>query len=197
MPKKTIEMFLDKVDWKPGEGPIAFDGPLKGQRVTHTGVLKIDGHEMKVFQLSGGERYIDAEDFQKFFTSCTPWDSAMELLGRISANTSENPREDAQTALNVLQRYRPDRSDVEQPEEGVAWNVGQLKKALQDVPDDLEVIGRASSDDEGTFTVGGLTGAVIEPDHHGEGPDAFMLTVDAAAESLNSKEDESEEEEEG
>lgn len=49
------------IDWKGKE-------PTDSAYATHTGVLMIGDFAMKVFQLDTGQRIIDADDLDRFFT---------------------------------------------------------------------------------------------------------------------------------
>ena len=61
--KTTLDRLLDGVEWTAtgrlpaGELPYA----------THEGVLHIAGSELRVYQLSDGQRVFDADDFARFF----------------------------------------------------------------------------------------------------------------------------------
>lgn len=66
--KQPIDMMLDGIDWVPAQQAesVADDGlPY----VTHTGVLDIAGHKLRVHQLSNGQRVIAHEDLDALFES--------------------------------------------------------------------------------------------------------------------------------
>jgi len=65
--KTPIEIMLDKVQWKPLKTDNSVELVNTGYPVaTHSGVLKIGEIELKVYQLSNGQRVIDQEDIIKF-----------------------------------------------------------------------------------------------------------------------------------
>lgn len=66
--KSPIEIMLDKVDWKPIKRHQEVELVDTAYPVaTHSGILKIGDIELKVYQLSDGQRVIDQESFLKFF----------------------------------------------------------------------------------------------------------------------------------
>jgi len=48
--------------------PIAFDRAPEGLHATHQGVFEIAGATFRVYQLSDGQRVIDAEDLAAFLS---------------------------------------------------------------------------------------------------------------------------------
>lgn len=59
----AMDELLDLVDWQPtGEVP-------GGDELycTHSGVLKMAGVELRVYQLNDGQRVFDADDVIRFF----------------------------------------------------------------------------------------------------------------------------------
>jgi hypothetical protein len=69
--KSPIDRALDTVDWVEckGESPVDDDGlPY----ATHEGVLKLGSIELKCYQLSNGQRVIDAADAERFFGMESP-----------------------------------------------------------------------------------------------------------------------------
>ncbi|MCK9458281.1 MAG: hypothetical protein M0R80_01355 [Proteobacteria bacterium] len=64
--KSPIQILLDGVEWEslPAEPP-ELDGEVPF--ATHRGVLDLGGVKLKVYQLSDGQRVIDAEDLEALF----------------------------------------------------------------------------------------------------------------------------------
>lgn len=60
-----IDILLDQVDWQ----PVTFsDEPSDDlPHATHFGILRIADYELRVFQLSDGQRIILKEDMERFF----------------------------------------------------------------------------------------------------------------------------------
>lgn len=66
MPKQPIDIMLDAIDFTPIERT---EDPAPGVLyATHEGILRIQGFDFKVYQLSDGRRVIDADDVEHFFT---------------------------------------------------------------------------------------------------------------------------------
>lgn len=66
--KTTIDTLLDSLEWKPEPKPeVSNNSDLPF--VTHSGLLRLNGVQLKVYQLSSGERVIDADDLQELFGS--------------------------------------------------------------------------------------------------------------------------------
>jgi hypothetical protein len=66
MAKTPIDRLLDGLNWQ--VLPPARD-PLPGTLyATHQGVLKIGGAELKCYTLNNGQRVIDQESLEKFFS---------------------------------------------------------------------------------------------------------------------------------
>lgn len=63
-----MERMLDAVEWTPIPNTFATVGiPY----ATHEGSLEIGETSLRVYQLSNGQRIIDGEDFEAFFSSLT------------------------------------------------------------------------------------------------------------------------------
>jgi hypothetical protein len=62
--KAPIEILLDTVEWEPVADPAKDDDELYA---THFGTLKVGDFELRVFQLSDGQRIILKEDLERFF----------------------------------------------------------------------------------------------------------------------------------
>lgn len=62
-----FERLLDSLDWKPLPPIEGDDGGEILPHATHEGILELCGHKLKVFQLSDGNRVIEAEDLNNFF----------------------------------------------------------------------------------------------------------------------------------
>lgn len=67
--RRPIEAMLDQVDWT-----AIVDGAKEGDIpiVTHEGILKIGPLELRVYQLSDGNRVISEEDLIAFFGGTLP-----------------------------------------------------------------------------------------------------------------------------
>lgn len=66
--KSAIDMLMDGVKWEPVEyetEPSLVSDVIP--HATHRGVLRIYNTEFRVYQLSNGQRIIDAEDLEEFF----------------------------------------------------------------------------------------------------------------------------------
>jgi hypothetical protein len=63
MSRAPIDILLDGVEWKPINSECTESKGLPV--VTHEGVLRIYGIELKVYQLNNGVRIIDKEDLNK------------------------------------------------------------------------------------------------------------------------------------
>lgn len=61
--KTPIDRFLDTIEWRAMETPSNTDE----LHATHCGILEIAGVRLHVYQLSDGQRVIDADDMEKFF----------------------------------------------------------------------------------------------------------------------------------
>lgn len=61
--RTPIDVLLDQVDWTPIDSHL----PDEERHATHSGILNIDGFELRVFQLNDGQRIILKEDFERFF----------------------------------------------------------------------------------------------------------------------------------
>jgi len=57
---------MNAVDWKPVEPKTDVDGNLP--HVTHEGELNFAGAYFRVYQLSDGQRVLDADDVETFFS---------------------------------------------------------------------------------------------------------------------------------
>jgi len=55
--------MLDAIEWK----ALAHDAPTDIPVATHEGLLKIMGFELRVYQLSNGQRVIEENDLIRFF----------------------------------------------------------------------------------------------------------------------------------
>ena len=64
-PSSAVNRMLDAVAWMPQPEPL--DNPNMLPFVTHSGVLDLGGIKLKVYQLSNGNRIIDADDLHKLF----------------------------------------------------------------------------------------------------------------------------------
>lgn len=60
-----IDRLMDAVEWEvmPPREP----NPDGVPHVTHSGILDLAGFQFRVFQLSSGQRVLDAGDVEKFF----------------------------------------------------------------------------------------------------------------------------------
>lgn len=63
--KTPIESIMDRLEWK----PVVHEVEPKGLYATHEGVLEIAGSKFRCYQLSDGNRVIDADDVEKFFNT--------------------------------------------------------------------------------------------------------------------------------
>lgn len=70
MTKSPIEIMLDKVEWKRIYASTTLNTHIP--YATHEGILNIGGIELKVYQLSTGQRVIAEEDLIKFFSPASP-----------------------------------------------------------------------------------------------------------------------------
>lgn len=66
MSTKPMDALLDRLDWEAVPEPASrvLDDPY----VTHQGVMYIADHALRVYQLSDGQRVIDADDLESFFS---------------------------------------------------------------------------------------------------------------------------------
>lgn len=64
---KPIDRLLDEVDWTPELPPtgLAIDSDIP--YVTHSGIFKIADAEIHCYQLSNGQRILDANDVNNLF----------------------------------------------------------------------------------------------------------------------------------
>lgn len=65
MDKTPIGILLDAAGWR--ELPAGVGEPDGLPYATHTGILRIGDAELTVYQLSTGERVIDAGDLERLF----------------------------------------------------------------------------------------------------------------------------------
>lgn len=71
--KTPVDLMMDKVDWQVCEQTDDESGlPF----ATHSGVLDIAGHSMKVYRLNTGQAIIDAADLEAFLCGMSNPDSA-------------------------------------------------------------------------------------------------------------------------
>lgn len=63
--RRPIEALLDAVEWRAVDPPQDRDEALP--YATHEGVLKLGDVELRVAQLSDGQRVIDAADLRRWF----------------------------------------------------------------------------------------------------------------------------------
>ena len=60
-----LDAWMDAVTWRPT--PWGDDEP-GGLHATHEGVLSMPGAEFRCYQLSDGQRVLDADDVMRFFS---------------------------------------------------------------------------------------------------------------------------------
>jgi hypothetical protein len=60
--RSAVKVLLDRVDWQPV--PQEIQRPIDMPHVTHEGILKIAGLTLRVYQLSDGQRVIDANEIR-------------------------------------------------------------------------------------------------------------------------------------
>lgn len=63
MAKTPIEVMLDSLIWTPIEGEVA---PDDRPYATHSGVLNLGEFNLRVYQLSDGNRVFESSDFEQF-----------------------------------------------------------------------------------------------------------------------------------
>lgn len=70
MAKHPAELMMDALEWNaaPDDGTRAAESKASGlPYATHEAVLDLGGFEIKCYQLSDGQRILDAEDVREFF----------------------------------------------------------------------------------------------------------------------------------
>jgi len=60
-----METMLERVEWTVESPQESSELP----HVTHSGVLDIAGHRLRVYRISTGQAIIDADDFNAFFNA--------------------------------------------------------------------------------------------------------------------------------
>lgn len=63
-----MDKLLDAVKWTPVEVCKPADNPDNLPTVTHEGILTIGDRKLRCYQLSSGQRIIDAKDLEDFFS---------------------------------------------------------------------------------------------------------------------------------
>jgi hypothetical protein len=64
---KPLDIMLDNIDWKPINPDVVYSSSCTPPVATYQGILKIGDLELRVYQLSNGQRVIAEEDLVRFF----------------------------------------------------------------------------------------------------------------------------------